>query len=275
MLKIELAQHSKLSLEEYLAKNKSVWEKKVNFDVLSEYYNVKGFLSGDNALDQLELEGLGQIDEKNILHLQCYFGLEVLTLARMGANATGLDFCSNAILKANELKEKTGLNVKFICADVYDASDVLTEKYDTIFSSYGSICWLPDLSKWAENIYNLLKPGGSFFIIDFHPLLISFNLLRNKSVRFSYFNNENPLTLKRSGTYADVKAKIKTTEYNWNHSLSEIISNFTNRGMQIQEFKEYPFIPLNAFPNLKRELDGYNHVENDLFPVLFSLKVSK
>lgn len=275
MLRIELTQNIKLSAQEYLEKNKSAWERKVEYDIVSEYYNVDGFLSGENALDQLEIAGLGEIKNKSILHLQCYFGLEALTLARMGASVTGLDFCNNAIEQANKLKDKAGLNAKFVCANVYDAPKVMDSQFDIIFASYGSICWLPDLTEWAENIYRLLKPGGSFFLIDFHPLLISFNLLRNKSVRFSYFNKENPLKFNRTGTYADLNAKIKTTEYNWNHSLSEVISNFTNQGMQIVEFKEYPFIPLDAFPNLKREIDGYNHVDNDLYPILFSLKVRK
>lgn len=275
MLKIELTQNIRLSTQEYLEKNKSAWEKKVEFDVQSEYYNVQGFLAGENILDQLEVDGLGEIKNKNILHLQCYFGLEALTLARMGAKVTGLDFCSNAISKAKELKTKTGLNAQFICADVYEASKVIDSQFDMIFSSYGSICWLPDLNGWIDNIFTLLKPGGSFFLVDFHPLLISFNLLRNKTVKFSYFNNEDPLKLNRTGTYADINAKVRTTEYNWNHSLSEIITTFTRKGMQIEKFNEYPFIPLDAFPNLIREIDGYNHVENDLYPILFSLKVKR
>lgn len=275
MLKVELIQNIKLSIQDYLVSNKSAWEKKVEFDVLSEYYDVEGFLAGKNMLDKLETEGLDVVKNKNILQLQCYFGLEALTLSRMGADVTGLDFCHNAISIANDLKTKTGLNTKFICADVYDASKMLDSKFDIIFSSYGSICWLPDLSKWVENIFSLLKPGGSFFLIDFHPLLISFNLLRNKSIKFSYFNNENPVKLIRTGTYADLNAKIKTTEYNWNHSIGEIITAFIKQGMQIQDFKEYPYIPLDAFHGLIREVDGYNHVHNDLYPILFSLKVSK
>lgn len=275
MLKVELTQNTKLSTKEYLERNRSAWEKKVDFDVLSEYYDVEGFLAGKNMLDKLETDGLGAVNNKSILNLQCYFGLEALTLAKLGANVTGLDFCRNAISKAYELKEKTGLDAQFICADVYDASKMLDSEFDLIFSSYGSICWLPDLSKWVENIFSLLKPGGSFFLLDFHPLLISFNLLRNKTIKFSYFNNEDPVKLIRTGTYADLNAKVKTTEYNWNHSISEIITTFIKQGMQIQDFKEYPFIPLNAFPGLIREVDGYNHVHNDLYPILFSLKVSK
>lgn len=275
MLKVELTQNTKLSTKEYLERNRSAWEKKVDFDVLSEYYDVEGFLTGKNMLDKLETDGLGAINNKSVLHLQCYFGLEALTLAKLGANVTGLDFCRNAISKAYELKEKTGIDAQFVCADVYDASKMLDSEFDLIFSSYGSICWLPDLSKWVENIFSLLKPGGSFFLLDFHPLLISFNLLRNKTIKFSYFNNEDPVKLIRTGTYADLNAKVKTTEYNWNHSISEIITTFIKQGMQIQDFKEYPFIPLNAFPGLIREVDGYNHVHNDLYPILFSLKVSK
>lgn len=275
MLKVELSQRIELSTEEYLERNKLSWEKKVEFDVLSEYYNVEGFIKGINVLDQLEIDGLGEIKDKVILHLQCYFGLEALTLSRLGARVTGLDFCTTAIAKANELKERTGLDTQFVCSDVYNASQVLDSQFDLIFSSYGSICWLPDLSNWAENIFTLLKPGGSFFLIDFHPLLISFNLLRNRTIKYSYFNNETPIKLSRTGTYADINAKVKTVEYNWNHSLSEIIDIFTEKSMKVLEFKEYPFIPLDAFPNLKRGNDGYNHVEHDLFPVLFSLKVKK
>lgn len=275
MLKVELTQKMGLSTQEYLHRNRTAWEKKVEFDVLSEYYDVNGFLEGKNILDNLESKGLGAVKNKRILHLQCYFGLETLTLARMGASVTGLDFCHNAISMANNLKAKTGLNADFICADVYDASKILNSKFDLVFSSYGSICWLPDLSKWVENIFSLLKPGGSFFLIDFHPLLISFNLLQNKSIKYSYFNIEDPVKLIRTGTYANLNANIKTTEYNWNHSIGELVSTFIKQGMHIQDFKEYPYIPLDAFPGLVKEIDGYNHVYNDLFPILFSLKASK
>lgn len=275
MLKIELSQGERLTNAEYIEKNKLAWEEKVQHDILSEYYDVSSFLSGNSTLDQLEMDGLGDVKNKKLLNLQCYFGLESLSLERLGADVTGLDFCNNAINQAILIRNKAGLKTKFINANVYDSATILDKQYDIIFSSYGSICWLPDLSKWVENIYKLLKLGGFFYLIDFHPLLISFNLSKSKSIKHSYFNSELPLELTRTGTYADNNAKIKTIDYNWNHSLSEIFSAFISKNMKIEDFKEYPYIPLNAFPNLIKQIDGYNHVKNDMFPVLFTLKIRK
>lgn len=275
MIRLELEQNIKLSTAEFLEKNKSAWEKKVQFDVESEYYNVKGFLDGQNILDDIEIEAIGSVVGKDVLHLQCYFGLESLSLERMGARVTGLDFCENAIKEAIRLRDMLSLKTSFICANVYDATEIIKDQYDIVFSSYGSICWLPDLQPWANSVYSLLKPGGSLYLIDFHPLLISFDLLRTDHVEFPYFNIESPIKLLRKGTYADINACIETVEYNWNHSLSEIVNSLIAAGLELESMNEYPFIPIDAFPNLESFDNGFNHVPNDLFPITISIAARK
>jgi len=276
MLKLELIQKPEMTIAEYMAMNKAAWEQKVTFDIASDYYHVEHFRKGNNAMDAMVTEGLGKVRGMKLLQLQCYIGMEALSLSRKGATVTGLDFCSNAISFANKLSADEGLSATFLDGNVYDIPDLIDETYDIVFSTYGSICWLPDLKTWAQSIYNLLKPGGYFFLVDFHPLLISFNLLRNKSVIHPYFNeDQKPIRIRRSGTYADVNADIRTIEYNWNHSISEILTSFINSKFILEKFEEHPHIPLDAFPGLVKEADGYNHVAGNKYPILFSLSARK
>jgi SAM-dependent methyltransferase len=278
MMTLEIENTLNLSLQEYIEANKTAWDKKVTYDVESSYYNVKDFVKGKSSLNKLELDLLGNIQNKKLLHLQCYFGLDTLSFARLGAVSTGVDFSENAINYARNLSKNLSLNTDFICTNVYGLSENVNDQYDLAYSSYGAICWLPDLDLWAKEIYDVLKPGGSFYLIDFHPLIISYDLLRVNYSKYSYFNSRNtPIKIIRKGTYANENADIETVEYNWNHSIAEIFNAFLKNDFRIDKFNEYPFIPINGFPNLELRADGnyYQRESKNNVPILFSLKVTK
>ena len=194
---------------DYLDINKKLWNNKTAIHYQSDFYDVKTFIEGRNTLNQIELQLLGDVSGKSILHLQCHFGQDSISLARLGANVTGVDFSDKAIEKANNLAQMTQSDAKFICCDIYSLKDHLNEKFDMVFTSYGSIGWLPDVGLWANIINYYLKPNGQFIMADFHPVIWMFNNDFSK-FNYSYFNHE-VIVEKEEGTYTNPEALISST----------------------------------------------------------------
>jgi len=138
----------------YIEINKQSWNKKTDAHINSDFYDMPGFLNGNTSLNSIELELLGDITGKEILHLQCHFGQDTISLGRLGAHATGVDLSDNAIAQAKLLTEKTKADAKFICCDIYELPNYLDKQFDIVFTTYGTIGWLPDLNKWASIIHN-------------------------------------------------------------------------------------------------------------------------
>lgn len=182
---------------DYISVNRQLWDTKTVYHVDSPYYSVREFLADKNfhVLQQAELDLLGDINQKRILHLQCHFGMDTLSLARLGAkHVTGVDLSNVAINKARELAEETNLNhiVQFICSDIYELEQNLpieqNNLFDIVFTSYGTNKWFPDLNKWARVIERYLKMDGTFIIVDFHPMYWTFDDQYEHLATYSYFN---------------------------------------------------------------------------------------
>ena len=260
-----------MNLENYIQINKETWNNKVAIHVASNFYNVKDFLKGKNSVPEIDLELLGNSKEKSILHLQCHFGQDTLSLARLGAKCTGIDLSDKAIAKAQELNDELGLDAKFICCDVYDVPNHLDKKVDIVYTSYGTIGWLPNLDKWAKVISHFLKPNGKLVFVEFHPFVWMFD---DNFTKIQYhYHNEKPIIEEYTGTYAQKEAAIKTEQIGWNHSLSEAFKALINNGLQIEHFNEYDYSNYNCFnemiefePNKFR----IQHLENKI-PMMYSL----
>lgn len=231
--------------DNYIVINRASWNDKVDPHVKSEFYDLDGFLKGNSSLNSIELELLGDIKGKSILHLQCHFGQDSLSLARMGANVTGVDLSDKAIDKANELATQLKLDATFICCDIYDLPAHLDQQYDIVFTSYGTIGWLPDLDKWGSLISKYLKPSGKFVFVEFHPVVWMFDDAFEK-VGYNYFKDE-PIIEAEEGTYADRSADISPTKVSWNHSMSEVVTSLIHNGLKIDTFKEFDYSPYNCF----------------------------
>jgi 2-polyprenyl-3-methyl-5-hydroxy-6-metoxy-1,4-benzoquinol methylase len=259
------------STENYLNINKKLWDEKTPIHVDSDFYDVPGFLNGDNALKPIELELLGNVKGKKILHLQCHFGLDTLSLARMGADVTGVDFSEKSIEKAKELNKITGLDARFICCDVYTLPERLSEKFDIVFSSYGVIGWLPDMDLWSKVIYNFMKPKGKFVFVEFHPAVWMFDN-DFKEIAFSYFNKEAIIETNK-GTYANQNAAIETTEISWNHNLAEVLTSLLNCGLMLKDFQEYDYSPYPCFKGIIEMETGKFRLSNleGKLPMVYSL----
>lgn len=239
--------------DNYIEKNKDCWNKRTSIHVDSGFYNVKDFLEGATSLNDTELELLGDITGKSILHLQCHFGQDSLSLARMGAQVTGADLSDVAIDKARELNNTLGLDARFVCCDLYELPLHLEGQFDIIFTSYGTIGWLPDLQRWASVLRHFLKPGGRFVMVDFHPVVWMFDS-KFSHIAYSYFNTE-AIVEQSQGTYTDREAPIAYEEIGWNHSLGELFSALLGNGLHIDQFREYDFSNYNCFAGME-EISG-------------------
>jgi ubiquinone/menaquinone biosynthesis C-methylase UbiE len=262
-------------LNEFFEANRDGWNKRTAIHKSSGFYDVASFKAGRTSLNNIELEELGDVKGKSLLHLQCHFGMDTLSWAREGAIVTGIDLSDEAIDYAKQLSVETNIPAKFISCNIYDLKDHLDEKFDVVFTSYGVIGWLPDLDKWASLISYFLKPAGIFYIIEFHPVVWMMDE-NFEQVRYPYHNVET-ITQHSRGTYADPSADIHYTEHTWNHSLSEVITSLLNHQMQLEHFKEYPFSSYNCFNNMVQEQDGYWRVKGleNKIPMMFSVKASR
>ena len=161
-------------MDEWLQVNRESWNERVPVHAASDFYDVEGFKSGRITLMDIERREIGDVSGKTLLHLQCHFGLDTMSRSRLGAKATGIDFSDAAIDQARSLNEDMVLDVRFICSNLYDLPDALEEQFDIVFTSYGVLTWLPDIGRWAQAVSNHLKPGGVFYIVEFHPFATVF-----------------------------------------------------------------------------------------------------
>ena len=158
--------------DQYFQANKELWNAKTPIHNKSEFYDVAGFKAGDSTLRSVELEELGDVKGKSLLHLQCHFGMDTMSWAREGAKVTGMDLSDVAIARAKELSAELSIPADFVCCNLYDLPQHLEGSFDLVFTSYGTIGWLPDLDKWASVVKHFLKPGGTFYIVEFSSLYL-------------------------------------------------------------------------------------------------------
>lgn len=233
----------------YFDENSESWDKRVAIHEKSSFYDLNGFLNGNNSLTEIEQTELGDVSGKRLLHLQCHFGMDTLSLSRLGADCVGIDFSREAILKARSLNEQLKLNGSFYESNVLDVLDLGLGLFDIVFTSYGTICWLPDLDQWAYVIAKSLHKNGMFYFADFHPLLYLFDF-NSKEIRYSYYNLRKPYTEIETGSYAEVNDPSTFKSHFWSHSIDEIIGVLLKNKLEIKQLNEIDYSPYNCFPNL-------------------------
>ena len=177
----------------YYQNNQNAWNQKTAIHQKSDFYNLPAFKNGKSSLMKTELEELGDVKGKSILHLQCHFGMDSLSWARRGAQVTGVDFSTEAIALARSLNDELGLDARFIRSNIYDLPNVLEGEFDIVFTSYGVLCWLGDLPAWAALVSRYLKSGGTFYMVEFHPAAMMFEFESGKmGIEYSYFFEPQP-----------------------------------------------------------------------------------
>lgn len=239
--------------DNYIEINRNLWNERAKHHVHTPFYNQEAFLSGATSLQEIELELLGSVQGKSVLHLQCHFGQDTLSLARMGAKVTGIDLSPDAIAMAKDLAGQLQLDAHFVCSDIYELPAHLEGQFDMLFTTYGVIGWLPDMQQWAGIVSRFLKPGGTFLLVEFHPAVWMFDN-GFTYIQYSYFNKETIIETEK-GTYADKDADMEMQSVSWNHSLSEVMQSLLDEGLIINAFHEYDFSPYPFMEKAVR-LDG-------------------
>lgn len=260
---------------DYIETNKNLWNEKTEIHYKSEFYDVKSFKEGKDSLNKYELELLADIKGKSVLHLQCHFGMDTISLARHGARVTGVDFSEKAIEKARHLNDFVGTDVRFIQSDIYKLSDKLDEQFDIVFTSYGVVGWLEDTKKWAEIIHHFLKPGGQLVFVEFHPVVWMFSY-DFKTIEFNYMDS-TPIIEELEGTYTDKSANIKEKSVSWNHGMSGVLNPLIKAGLVVTDFQEYNESPYDCFENTIKMPNGMYKIKGleDKIPMVYSIKAMK
>ncbi len=261
--------------ENYININRKSWNNKTDAHLKSEFYDMDGFLKGNMSLNDIELKLLCDVKGKSILHLQCHFGQDSMSLSRLGATVTGIDLSDKAIENARRIASEINVNTKFICCDIYDLPNHLDEQFDIVYTSYGTIGWLPDLDKWANIIAKFLKPNGQFIFVEFHPVVWMFDDDFEK-IKYNYFKS-GAIVETESGTYAERNAEINQENVTWNHSLSEVVNSLIKSGLNIRSLDEYDYSPYNCFNNttqISPKKYRIKHLANNI-PMVYSIVAEK
>lgn len=263
-------------MNDYLKINKEWWNKVTPIHANSKLYSMEAWQKGEKTdLMPLEIEEVGDVAGKTLLHLQCHMGMGSIDWAKKGAIVTGVDLSDESINLAKKLSEKVKIPTNFICSDIYDLPNILQEKFDIVFTSYGVLAWLPDLKKWASIVNHFLKDGGTFYIIELHPFTEIYD--KDLHMTYSYFDKE-PFIEESSGDYTDRNKIIKSKTYEWSHTMADIINSLIDEGLKIEYLHEFPFTVYEQFTGLmEQDPKGYFTFKDKKVqvPLLFSLKATK
>ena len=234
--------------------NRRSWDARTEHHIGSLFYDVPGFLNGGCSLRKPELELLGDVRGQTLLHLQCHFGLDTLSLARRGATVTGLDFSPRAVAEARRIAEKAGLSANFVESDVYRAPAALCgQRFDTVFTSYGVLGWLPDVRAWARVVADCLRPGGRLVLAEFHPVIWMFD---DTIERITYPYQGGPFTETSQGTYAAPDATFTHVNHGWNHGLGSVVDALLAAGLELRTLREFDTSPYNVFHDMEEVEPG-------------------
>jgi SAM-dependent methyltransferase len=271
--------------ESHLDLNRSWWDERVTGHVASEFYDVERFRTGGSTLRPFEVEEVGDVNGKRLAHLQCHFGLDTLSWARAGASVAGLDFSGPAVEAATALAAETGLDARFVQADVYDALDALEgEAFDIVYTGFGALNWLPDLPRWASVVASLLAEGGFLYLAEFHPFTWVFGD-HGREVELDYFHDPAGITFDddQPGSYADLEVPTrenKTRE--WAHTVSDVVTAVLGAGLRLDLLSEQDYTLFPRFDDLVEDHDFLSAgvvyrqpLERPRLPLVYSLRASR
>ena len=232
--------------------------------VASADYAVRRFVEDPRFISgvvRFDLPLLGDVAGLRGVHLQCHIGTDTVSLARLGASMTGLDFSGPAVEAARGLAAATGADATFVESDVYAAAEALEPgSFDLVYTGIGALCWLPSARRWAQVVAALLRPGGRLFIRDGHPMLFTTEDPRDDGllvVRYPYFEQAGPQVFDEPGTYVDSDAVFEhTVSHEWNHGIGEVVTALLDAGLALTGLAEHDSVPWNALPGMMTEAGG-------------------
>lgn len=245
-------------MEDYRVVNRANWDERAPAHAASPDYAIERLVAEPERISDVvafDRPALGNVSGLRAVHLQCHIGTDTVSLARLGARMSGLDFSPASLAEARTLAERLGLDVDFHEADVYDAVDVLgAERFDLVYTGIGAVGWLPSIDRWAATVAGLLKPGGRLFMREGHPSLFTIDEGREDGllvVRYPYFESEEPQVWDEPGTYVQTDVELRhTVTHEWNHGIGELLTALLDHGLRITSFVEHDSVPWEALPGV-------------------------
>jgi len=266
---------------EYLGANKALWDEWAEIHARAEWYDLEAVRQGKCKLRPYEVEEVGDVAGRTLLHLQCQIGTDTVCWAQRGASATGVDFSPRAVAIATDLARALGVDARFVCADVLLLPDVLKGRFEIVYTSRGVLRWLRDLSRWAKVVAHFLAPGGTFYITEIHPVakaLVDAEGVTEPRAGHAYFPRPEPLALPVQGSYADPTADVThSLKYLWPHSMGELVTAVASAGLRVEFLHEFPWSdrPLSFLEQHDERTWVFPAGSEGELPLFFSLKATK
>ncbi len=266
--------------------NRAQWDERTGIHLAEgSYYDLAPLRAGHGRLHQIEEAELGPVAGLRILHLQCHFGADTLSLAQRGATVVGLDFSPAAIDAARTLAAELRLadRARFVLSDLYDAREAIPEpaSFDLVYVTWGTLCWLPDVAGWAAIVAHFLKPGGRLYHAEVHPMAWMHDdetaLPNGKPGWFVPYLGREPIPLVDPRDYADPKARLKNAaKVEWVHPLSDILNGLIQAGLRLDWLHEHARLPWRMFKALERRDDGeWQWPDRPWLPLAVSLQATR
>ncbi|MGB3437729.1 MAG: class I SAM-dependent methyltransferase [Actinophytocola sp.] len=271
-------------VEEMMLANQANWDQRTPIHLASAFYGVDGSREPDTWFADYEWADLGDLRDVDLLHLQCHLGVESIALARRGARVVGLDISGESVVQARSVARQHNVAVEYVQGNVYDAVDAVGgRQFDVIYTGKGALCYLPDLPLWADVLARLLRPGGSFYVVEFHPLLYSLGVVppdgeEELLLRNDFLSGRGAEERDATYTYTDgpplTDARVS---YEWRHEIAEVVNALVGAGLRIERLRESASLPWPRWPGMVRDEDGWFRLPDDAprIPLLYALAARK
>ncbi|QNE22798.1 class I SAM-dependent methyltransferase [Kribbella qitaiheensis] len=263
-----------------VAANEADWDARAALHAASEFYD----RPADFWFAEYEWEDLGELEGRDIVHLQCHLGTETIAFARRGARTVGLDLSAKSLEEARRIAAAAEVDVEYVYANVYDAAEALQgRQFDVVYTGKGALCYLPDLRSWAEVVHALLKPGGSLYIVEFHPLLNALGPVAQPgdtgalTIRKDYLEGRGSIALDSTFTYTGDQVPGRQRSYEWMHGLGELITTLATTGFHLTSLRESEVLQWPRWPTMDQTPEGWYRLPADAprIPLLFALKATR
>jgi SAM-dependent methyltransferase len=263
-----------------VAANEADWDARAPLHAASSFYE----RPAEFWFADYEWDDLGELDGRDVVHLQCHLGTETIAFARRGARTTGLDLSARSLDEARRIARAADVGIDYVHANVYDAVEALGgRRFDVVYTGKGALCYLPDLPKWAEVVSRLLKPGGFVYVVEFHPLLNSLRPvgLPGESddlvLRNDYLEGRGAIAHESTVTYTGDEVPGRNTSYEWMHGLGELVTTLAAAGLRIDSLRESEVLQWPRWPSMIQTPEGWWRLPDEAprIPLLFALKATK
>lgn len=266
--------------------NEANWDCRTPVHVASDFYGLDGSRNAEDWFVPFEWEDLGDLRGLDVLHPQCHLGVETHAFASRGARSiVGLDFSAESVAQARRLADDAGLPIDYVHANVYDAPGSLAGRtFDVIYTGKGSLCYLPDLPRWAETLAGLLRPGGMLYVVEFHPLLNALGPVpapgegEELVLRNDYLAGRGAIERDASRTYTDGPEVTGTTvSYEWMHGIGEVVNAVTGAGLQVDTVRETELLPWPRWKSMEQDECGWWRLPDNAprIPLIYALRAVK